>query len=111
MILTSEPANFTEYTQLMGRSDRTDPGSTKYGTLLSPRDAVDQQSLEQALKYKDDQMFLVSRGCRDNLKDLNEAIASGNLEKPEIAIALRDHNNGKTRHEWKQKIEQLRKQR
>ena len=92
----------------MGRSDRTDPDGIKEGTLLTDKDASDQETLERALKMKDVDLFLVHRGCRDSLKDLASLLCRGDLSKLEIQQALKDHNSGKVRHEWRHKIHEQR---
>ena len=33
--MTQEPDTFTDYAQILARSDRTDPDAPKYGALLS----------------------------------------------------------------------------
>jgi hypothetical protein len=45
--MTEEPATFTDYAQIMARSDREDPDAPKYGALLSYKDALTQVHLEE----------------------------------------------------------------
>ena len=47
VIMTEEPATFTDYAQIMARSDREDPDAPKYGALLSYKDALTQVHLEE----------------------------------------------------------------
>ena len=111
VLLTEEPVNFTEYTQLMGRSDRTGPDEIKYGTLFSSKQALDQKSLEQTLKIKDRNLFLMHREQRESLLKLEEYVEKSDAVecKEQIQIALKGHNNGKTVREWKEQIHEYNK--
>ena len=109
VILTDEPANYTEYTQLLGRSDRTGPDETKYGTLFSSRATLDQRSLEQGLMSKDQELILMHRDQRDSLLKLNEYVNNcTDMEhyKEHILTAIKGYNSGKTAREWRMKLEE-----
>ena len=53
VIMTEEPADYTEYLQIMGRSNRLDSKGLKEGTLISTKQAVDRESLESALQWNE----------------------------------------------------------
>ena len=47
--MTEEPLTYTDYAQILARSDRTDPDAIKYGALLTPKDSLDQMNFEEEL--------------------------------------------------------------
>ena len=57
VIMTEEPSTYTDYAQILARSDRTDPDAVKYGALLTSKDVLDQVNFEEELQHKE-------KGCR-----------------------------------------------
>ena len=110
VVLTQEPQNYTEYTQILGRSNRTDPNGIKRGTLLSSREILDQESLEQALKMKDNDLVLMHREQRNSLLKLNEFVKAKICEFNHSAIvhrAVTEYNKGKKWEEWMQLYDEI----
>ena len=95
LILVEEPADYTNYLQIMGRSNRLDPKGLKEGTLISGKQALDRESLEMSLKGKDNERCLIPRGCMKSLKSIKEMI--GNEDTNNVKTAIRHHNQGRMR--------------
>ena len=47
--MTEKPAAFTDYAQIMARSDRTDPDAHKCGALLTKDKVLNQKNFEEDL--------------------------------------------------------------
>ena len=54
-------STYTDYAQIMARSDRTDPDAPKYGALLTTKDALSQVFFEEELKTKEREFKLIIR--------------------------------------------------
>lgn len=72
--MTEEPATFTDYAQIMARSDREDPDAPKYGALLSYKDALTQVHLEEQLKSNERNFQLITRDYTASQKLIQEQI-------------------------------------
>ena len=59
--MTEQPPTYTDYAQVMARSDRTDPDAPKYGALLSDKDALTQFNLEEQLRSNERDFQLITR--------------------------------------------------
>ena len=102
VIMTEEPVYYTDYLQIMGRSNRLDPKGKKEGTLISTKQALTQESLEMDLKSKEYERCLIPRGCFKSLKAIekfvdakyNQYYTITQEEVQMIKKAIKDHNHG-----------------
>ena len=74
VIMTEQPPTFTDYAQIMARSDRTDPDAPKYGALLSEKDTLSQVHLEEQLKSNERDFQLITRDYSASHKLIQEQI-------------------------------------
>ena len=73
VVLAEEPGSYTDYLQLLARSDRSSPEALKVGSLITTRD-VDQNSLELGLFHKSIHSSLVAKDHVESAKSIQKML-------------------------------------